>query len=124
MSNIPGNLKYTKTHEWVKIDGNKAVLGITDHAQHELTDIVFVDLPEVGKKVSKGAVALVVESVKVAADIYSPVDGKVSKVNSNLIEHPELINNAPYGEGYLIEIETQGDAQDLLDAKAYGSMVE
>ena len=125
MSNIIDDLKYTETHEWVKFkDDNKAIIGITDHAQHELTDIVFVELPEIGKEVVKGNIALVVESVKVAADIYSPLSGKVTAVNKELEKKPELINQDPYGNGWIFEIETNTKDEKLLNANEYRSLTE
>lgn len=124
MSKIPENLKYSKSHEWVRMNGNKATVGITDHAQHELTDIVFVELPPVGKTATAGQVVTVVESVKVAADIYSPVNGKVTAINKKLEATPGLINTDPYGEGWIFEIETSDQCESLMDAENYRRTIE
>ncbi len=104
MSEIPNGLKYTKTHEWVKVDGDKAKMGITDHAQHELGDMVFVELPKVGQKVKKGAQIAVVESVKAASDVYAPIDGEVIEANEKLANAPEILNKAPYTDGWIAVI--------------------
>jgi len=121
---IPTELKYAKTHEWVKVDGHRATVGITDHAQSELTDIVFVDLPAVGKATEAGKVALSLESVKTVSDVYAPAAGKVVEVNTELKAHPELINQDPYGRGWLFRIElSAGLAQDLLDADGYRRLI-
>lgn len=98
---VPPELRYTKSHEWVRVDGEQLVIGITDHAQQELTDIVFVDLPKVGAELKAGASALVLESVKTVADVYAPGPGKVVAVNEALKAHPELVNKAPYTDGWL-----------------------
>ena len=118
-------LKYTETHEWVHIKGNTAVIGITDHAQSELTDIVFTELPEVGKKISKGDELCVVESVKSVSEIYTPLSGKVIKVNSNLEDTPEIINEKPYDDGWLVEIEitNKDEISSLLDAEKYRGLI-
>jgi glycine cleavage system H protein len=100
--NVPNDLRYSESHEWLRADG---VVGITDHAQHELTDVVFVDLPEIGKELEAGQVACVVESVKAASDIYAPVSGKVIEVNEAVRSNPALVNTAPYTEGWLFKIE-------------------
>ena len=119
------SLKYTDTHEWVKIMGNSAIVGITDHAQSELTDIVFVELPEVGKEVKRGDELCVVESVKSVSEIYSPISGKISKVNKNIEGVPETINESPYDEGWLVEIEFENKSEidDLLDANSYKNII-
>ena len=124
MSKIPENLKYSKSHEWVRMNGNKVTVGITDHAQHELTDIVFVELPQIGKTVSAGQVVTVVESVKVAADIYSPLNGKVTAINKKLESSPGLINTDPYGEGWIFELETTDNGSTLLDADSYRRTIQ
>jgi glycine cleavage system H protein len=118
---IRDGLKYTKTHEWVKLAGTKAKIGITDHAQHELTDIVFVELPSVGKEIKKGEELCVVESVKSVSEVYSPVSGKIIAVNSRLDDTPETINSSPYDDGWLVEIEVKDKAEvnTLLDATEY-----
>src|SRR4029450_8909227 len=99
-SNVPADLRYAKSHEWVRVSGDTATVGITDHAQHELTDIVFVELPAVGRKVKAGEACAVVESVKTASDIYSPVSGEVVEVNKTVVENPGLVNSEPYGGGW------------------------
>ena len=118
------DLKYTKSHEWLKIEGKKAVVGITDHAQSELTDIVFVELPEVGKEVKRGDELCVVESVKSVSEIYSPLSGKVVKVNNKLDDSPEIINESPYDKGWLLELEIKDKSEidSLLDAENYKKM--
>ena len=120
----PENLKYTKSHEWVKLEGEIATIGITDYAQHELTDIVFVDLPAVGKKIDKGGEFGVVESVKTASDIYSPVSGEVTEINKQLENKPELVNQDPFGKGWMIKIKCSNpkEADALLDAKTYSQL--
>src|SRR4026207_2152257 len=95
-SKIPSDLKYAKSHEWVRVEGDLATVGITDHAQHELTDVVFVELPEVGRKVKAGESCAVVESVKTASDIYAPVSGEVTAVNKAVVDEPALVNSDPY----------------------------
>ncbi|MEF8848070.1 MAG: glycine cleavage system protein GcvH [Candidatus Thermoplasmatota archaeon] len=122
MSNeIKKGLRYTKSHEWVKTDGKKAVVGITDHAQEELTDIVFVELPSVGDKVKKGDELCVVESVKSVSEIYSPISGEITNINEKLEEEPETINENPYDEGWLVEIEIEDESEleDLLSSDEY-----
>ena len=118
---VRDGLKYTKTHEWVKLTGTKAKIGITDHAQEELTDIVFVELPTVGKEVKKGDELCVVESVKSVSEVYAPVSGKVIAVNTKLDDSPEIINGSPYDDGWLVELEVKDKAEvnTLLDAAAY-----
>ncbi|MFZ0699588.1 MAG: glycine cleavage system protein GcvH [Thermoplasmata archaeon] len=120
----PEELRYTKTHEWVRIEGDQATIGITDHAQGELTDIVYVDLPAVGKPVKAGASALVLESVKTVADIYAPGDGRVSAVNTTLKTEPGLINKDPYGQGWIVRIQLEHPIppEQLLDAAAYRAL--
>ena len=118
---VRDGLKYTKTHEWVKLTGTKAQIGITDHAQEELTDIVFVELPTVGKEVKKGEELCVVESVKSVSEVYAPVSGTVVAVNTKLDDSPEIINDSPYDDGWLVELEVKDKAEvnSLLDAAAY-----
>jgi glycine cleavage system H protein len=118
---VRDGLKYTKTHEWVKLTGANAKIGITDHAQEELTDIVFVELPTVGKEVKKGDELCVVESVKSVSEVYAPVSGKVVAVNTKLDDSPEIINGSPYDDGWLVELEVKDKAEvnTLLDAAAY-----
>ena len=115
---VPDDLRYASSHEWLRADGT---VGITDHAQHELTDVVFVDLPSVGKEVKAGEVACVVESVKAASDIYAPVSGKVVEVNTAVSANPALVNTDPYGHGWLFKLEPSDPAERdaLKDAAAY-----
>lgn len=119
------DLKYTETHEWLKIKGNIAKVGITDHAQSELTDIVFVELPKIGKEIKKGEELCIVESVKSVSEIYAPVSGKVIKVNEQLEDTPETINKSPYDDGWLVEIEVKNKAEidNLLNADSYKKMI-
>jgi glycine cleavage system H protein len=119
------DLKYTETHEWLKVEGNKAKVGITDHAQSELTDIVFVELPSVGKEIKKGEELCIVESVKSVSEIYSPVSGKISEVNKKLEDEPETVNQDPYDDGWLIEMEItdKSELDKLLDAEGYRKII-
>jgi glycine cleavage system H protein len=118
---IRSNLKYTDTHEWLKLAGDTAKVGITDHAQSELTDIVFVELPQVGKEVKKGDEICVVESVKSVSEIYAPVSGKIVNVNKKLEDNPETVNKSPYDDGWLVEIKVtdKTEINSLLDADSY-----
>lgn len=120
------DLKYTKEHEWIKIKGDIAVVGITDHAQAELTDIVFVELPEAGKEVKKGEELCVVESVKSVSEIYAPLSGRIVKVNSKLDDSPEIINESPYDDGWLVELEItdKSEVDSLIDAETYKKTIE
>src|SRR2546423_10853049 len=104
MSNIRSDLKYAKSHEWVRVSGDTATVGITGHAQHELTDVVFVELPAAGRKVKAGEACAVVESVKTASDIYSPVSGEIIEVNKKVSDNPALANTSPYGDGWIYKI--------------------
>jgi len=127
MSDIPGDLKYTKSHEWVRVnDSGTLTIGITDHAQGQLGDLVFVELPEVGQQLAAGDSFAVVESVKAASDVYTPVGGTVTGINEKLADSPELVNTDPYAEGFLmtLELEDGGDLGALLDAAAYGAIAE
>jgi len=127
MSNVPGDLKYTKSHEWVKaMDDGSVTVGITDHAQELLGDLVFVELPEVGRALSTGEECAVVESVKAASDAYSPIAGEVVAVNEALADSPETVNQDPYGEGWMFRVMPADPAvlDDLLDADAYNEVVE
>ncbi len=121
---IRKNLKYTDTHEWLKLVGDIAKVGITDHAQSELTDVVFVELPEIGKEVKKGEELCIVESVKSVTEIYSPVTGKISNINKKLEDSPEIINKSPYDEGWLVEIKVKNKSEIdyLLDPDSYKKM--
>ena len=121
MSNVPSDLKYAKSHEWMRVSGDSAVVGITDHAQHELTDIVFVELPEVGRKLKAGETCAVVESVKTASDIYSPVSGEVVEVNKTVVDDPALVNREPFGGGwfYKIKLSNAAELDSLLTPENY-----
>lgn len=121
--NIPADLKYTKDHEWVKIEGNTATIGITDFAQGELGDIVYVDINSVGQTVNQGEVFGTVEAVKTVSDLYMPVTGKVLEVNPALDASPEKVNEDAYGEGWMIKIEVSGTASDLLTADQYKELI-
>ena len=120
---LPEELRYTATHEWIRLEGDEVVIGITDHAQSELTDIVFVDLPAVGKPVAAQASALVLESVKTVADVYAPVAGTVTAVNSELKAKPGLVNEDPYGKGWICRIRPAApvDLAQFLTAEQYRS---
>lgn len=123
--NFPTNLKYTKDHEWAKIEGKTATIGITDHAQSALGDVVFVDLPKVGRTLKKGEAFGVVESIKAVSDLYSPVEGTVIEVNSALASDPSAVNRDPYDSAWIVKLQLSGDApSDLLDVKSYQSLVE
>ena len=126
MSNIPSDLKYTKSHEWVRVSGDTAVVGITDHAQQELTDIVFVELPEIGRKVKAGDACAVVESVKTASDIYSPVSGEILETNKAVVDNPALVNNEPTAGGWLFKIKLSNPAElnALLSPEKYKAQIE
>jgi glycine cleavage system H protein len=126
MSDIPANLKYTRSHEWVEVLNDGTVkIGISDHAQELLGDMVFVELPEVGAAVSVGEECAVVESVKAASDVYSPVTGEVVAVNEELADSPDLVNHHPYGDGWIMQVKLseEGELDELLDADAYGEVV-
>ncbi|HET7625177.1 MAG TPA: glycine cleavage system protein GcvH [Verrucomicrobiae bacterium] len=124
-SNVPGDLKYAKSHEWTRVSGDVATVGISDHAQHELTDVVFVELPEVGKKLKTGDACAVVESVKTASDIYSPVSGEVVEVNKTVVENPSLVNTEPYGNGWFFKIKLADPSElnSLLSPEQYQSQI-
>jgi glycine cleavage system H protein len=123
--NIPAELKYTKDHEWIKIDGNTAVVGITDYAQGELGDIVFVEVETVGEELAAGEVFGTIEAVKTVSDLFMPVGGKVSELNEELEDSPDLINDDPFGKGWLIKIEVKdvSDVENLLDANGYQELL-
>ncbi len=126
MMNILENLRFTKDHEWVKIEGNKAIVGITDFAQNELGDVVFVELPAIGKKMAAHDNLAVIESVKAVSDIFAPVAGTVSQVNEVLNDSPEMVNRDPYGGGWIAELEmTDPSAVDgLLSAGEYEALIK
>ena len=125
MNNVPTDLKYAKSHEWVRVSGDTATVGITDHAQHELTDIVFVELPAVGRKVKAGEACAVVESVKTASDIYSPVSGEILEVNQSVVDKPELVNTDPHGNGwfYKIKLSDAAEVNALLTPENYKAQI-
>lgn len=125
MSRIEPDLKYTKDHEWVKVEGNLARVGLTDHAQEELTEIVFVELPGVGNEVSKAGVLGNVESVKTVSEVFSPVGGVVKEKNDKLVDSPELLNKDPYGEGWIavVEMSNPDDLSDLMSADDYKKLL-
>jgi glycine cleavage system H protein len=125
MANIPSDLKYAKTHEWVRVTGDVATVGITDHAQHELTDVVFVELPAVGRKITAGDSCAVVESVKTANDIYSPVSGEVTEVNQAVVADPALVNSEPYAGGwfYKLRLSNAAELAALLTPEQYRAQI-
>ena len=124
--NVPAELRYTKEHEWLAVDGNVAVIGITDWAQGELGDIVFVELPEIGGEIEQNGTFGTIEAVKAVSDLYLPVSGKVVEVNSALDDDPMVINRDPYGEGWMIKIDLtdSGQLEQLLDASGYTRLVD
>lgn len=124
--NIPANLRYTKDHEWVLLEGTTATIGITDFAQRELGDIVYVDVPNVGKTLAAEEVFGTVEAVKTVSDLFLPVAGTISELNSELDGQPELVNSDPYGEGWMIKltVSNPADVDGLMDAEAYGKLIQ
>lgn len=125
MSNIPADLKYAKSHEWVRVAGDIGTVGITDHAQHELTDVVFVELPEQGRKIKGAEACAVVESVKTASDIYSPVSGEIIEINQAVVKDPGLVNTEPYEGGWFFKVRLSNPAEvnALLSSKEYKSLI-
>ena len=125
MTNVPSDLRYARTHEWVRVSGDTATVGITDHAQHELTDVVFVELPAVGGQVKAGEPCAVVESVKTASDIYSPVSGQIVEVNQGVVDNPALVNSEPYGSGsfYKIKLSNPAELNNLLSPEEYTAQI-
>ncbi|MDO7887460.1 glycine cleavage system protein GcvH [Hymenobacter cheonanensis] len=123
--NIPATLHYTKDHEWISLDGDTATIGITDHAQRELGDIVYVDIDTVDKDIAQHDVFGTVEAVKTVSDLFSPISGTVLEVNAKLADAPETVNSDPYGEGWIIRMKVadQGEIAGLLSAQAYGELV-
>ena len=123
--NIPTDLNYNSSHEWVRLEGDIATVGITDHAQAELTDVVFVELPAVGKSVDLGDPTAVVESVKAASDIYAPISGEIVEGNPEVEADPALVNTDPYGKGWIFKMRVKDIASvdSLMDATAYGAMI-
>jgi glycine cleavage system H protein len=124
-SNVPPDLKYAKSHEWVRVTGDTATIGITDHAQHELTDIVFVELPAANRQLKAGDSCAVVESVKTASDIYAPVSGQVVEVNKAVVDNPSLVNTDPYGAGWFFKIKLSQPAElnQLLAPAQYTAQI-
>jgi glycine cleavage system H protein len=125
MSNVPSELKFLQSHEWVAVDGDVATIGVSDHAQELLGDLVFVELPEEGSVVVVGDAVAVIESVKAASDTYAPISGEIIEVNSELEDSPEKINDDPYGDGwmYKIKIDDHAEIDDLLDASSYAEII-
>ena len=126
MSEIPEGLIYTKEHEWIKVEGNEIVVGITDYAQNALTDVVWVELPELGVSVKSMESFANVESVKSVSEIYAPVSGEVTEINEDLEDAPETVNSDPYGDGWIckMKMDDSGELDALLDAAAYKSLIE
>lgn len=123
--NIPDNLKYTKDHEWLRIEGDTAVIGITDYAQNELGDIVFVEVETVGEKLDKEEAFGTIEAVKTVSDLFMPVAGEVIEFNEDLEEHPEIINSDPYGKGWIVKIklDNPSEVESLLDGNSYNELI-
>jgi glycine cleavage system H protein len=117
-------MRFAETHEWVKIDGDTATVGITEYAQSQLGDVIYLELPTVGQQLEAGGRLGVIESVKAASDLYSPVGGEVAEVNQDLKDHPEYVNEDPYGKGWLIKLRAVKDNPKLLDQKAYDAVVQ
>ena len=123
--NIPANLKFSKEHEWLKVEGDLAIVGITDFAQSQLGDIVFVDIQTLGETLERGEVFGAIEAVKTVADAFMPVSGTIEEVNESLEAEPQQVNEDPYGAGWMVKIRmtNPGEAEDLLDARAYGELI-
>jgi glycine cleavage system H protein len=123
--NFPEKLRYTKDHEWIRLEGNEAIIGITDFAQHELGDIVYVEIESIGKQLNAGDVFGTVEAVKTVSDLYLPLSGTVTELNPKLNQNPELVNNDPYGEGWMVKmkVDNVADFESLMDAQAYQNLV-
>jgi glycine cleavage system H protein len=123
--NFPEQLRYTKDHEWIRIEGDQAVIGITDFAQHELGDIVYVEIETVGQQLKSADVFGTVEAVKTVSDLFLPVNGTITEINPKLNTHPELVNNDPYGEGWMVKMkpDNKADLSSLMDAAAYQNLV-
>jgi glycine cleavage system H protein len=123
--NFPADVRYTKDHEWVRIEGDEAVVGITDFAQHELGDIVYVEIESLGADLEAGAVFGTVEAVKTVSDLFLPVNGSVTKINDKLNANPELVNTDPYGEGWMVRMKLKNPSEvaELMDAEAYQKLV-
>ena len=125
MANVPSDLKYAKSHEWIRVAGGVGTVGISDHAQHELTDVVFVELPAVGRKVKAGESCAVVESVKTASDIYSPASGEIMEVNKAVADNPALVNSDPYSGGWFFKLKLLNPAEldSLLGPDQYKAQI-
>ncbi|ANE52221.1 glycine cleavage system protein GcvH [Flavisolibacter tropicus] len=123
--NFPENLRYTKDHEWIRVEGDVAIIGITDFAQHELGDIVYVEVETIGQSLEAGSVFGTVEAVKTVSDLYLPLAGTITELNPNLNNNPELVNSDPYGEGWMVKMKLNNvaDVDTLMDAAAYQSLV-
>ena len=126
MSKVPADLRYTEQHEWAKLDGDIVTMGVTDFAQEQLTDIVFVDLPDPGLRVKVGDAVVVLESVKSVSDVYTPVSGEILEINEELVDHPEIINESPFEEGWIVKIKVAGSGElsKMMDAAAYEKHLE
>ena len=125
MSELPGDLTYTKEHEWLRQEEDGSItIGITDHAQTALGDLVYVELPEVGQEVENGGEMAVVESVKAASDVYAPIGGTVTQVNDALADDQEMINADPYGDGWIVRLQPSGDAGETMDPDAYQAFID
>ena len=124
--NIPEELKYTEEHEWIKIDGNTAIIGITDFAQGELGDIVYIDIDSIGNEIDGSEIFGTVEAVKTVSDLFMPIKGKVLEINSNIESTPEIVNEDPYGKGWIIKIEISEDEEisNLLSAEEYRNLID
>ncbi len=123
--NIPDDLKYTREHEWIRVEGDEIVIGVTDFAQGELGDVVFVEIETEGETLSRGDTFGTIEAVKTVSDLYMPVDGQVLEVNTALEDSPELVNSQPYGEGWMVRVKVSDAAQldELMDAEAYRALI-
>ena len=123
--NFPENLRYTKDHEWIRVEGDVAIVGITDFAQHELGDIVYVEIETVGQDLKSGDVFGTVEAVKTVSDLFLPLDGVITEINPKLNSNPEVVNTDPYGDGWMVKMKLNNvaDADGLMDAAAYGNLV-
>jgi len=121
----PNDLKYSKDHEWIRVEGDKVVVGITDYAQGELGDVVFVELPEIGKKIEKGEAFGTIEAVKAVSDLYCPVSGEIAEINDKLEGDPALVNQSPYEDGWMVKVlvSDMSELDELMDATAYKEMV-
>ena len=126
MANIPEDLRYSEEHEWLRLAGEQVTIGITDHAQTQMGDVVFVELPEVGDEITRGEAFGTVESTKAVSELFAPISGKVVEINENLIEAPETINEDPYGDGWMMRVEPtdHNDRDEMMDAEAYQEHIE